>query len=95
MLTNTAVPTPKARRTRAPRETPDMVSATTRMIRACGKRAAFDVEALPLLVEMTRAADTALADSVRAARTEHGYSWTDIGRVLGISRQAAQQRFSA
>ncbi len=25
----------------------------------------------------------------------HGYTWSDIGSVLGVSRQAAQQRFVA
>lgn len=25
---------------------------------------------------------------------EHGASWADIGNVLGVSRQAAQERFS-
>lgn len=33
-----------------------------------------------------------LADAVRAAR-EAGHSWSTIGEVLGMSRQAAQQRF--
>lgn len=41
------------------------------------------------------AAEQALVDAVRAARDE-GYSWTAIGLVLGgISKQAAQQRFSS
>jgi hypothetical protein len=45
-------------------------------------------------LQATDAAERALADAVRAARSE-GYSWTAIGLALGgISKQAAQQRFS-
>ncbi len=34
----------------------------------------------------------ALDDAVRAA-LDHGASWAEIGRLLGVSRQAAFQRF--
>lgn len=39
----------------------------------------------------------AAQDSLRAAITaarENGRSWTDIANVLGVSRQAARQRFA-
>lgn len=39
-------------------------------------------------------AEGALADAVRAAR-EDDYSWTAIGMFLGVSKQAAQQRFGS
>lgn len=43
----------------------------------------------------TEAAERSLGESVRAARDE-GYSWTAIGLALGgVSKQAAQQRFSS
>ena len=38
------------------------------------------------------AADTELHAVVRAARAAN-YSWASIGAVLGVSKQAAQQRF--
>ena len=38
------------------------------------------------------AADVHLHEAVRAARTAE-YSWAAIGAVLGVSKQAAQQRF--
>jgi hypothetical protein len=38
-------------------------------------------------------AHTTLVRAVAAARM-HGRSWTDIANVLGVSRQAARQRFS-
>lgn len=37
-------------------------------------------------------ADATLHDSVRAARRE-GRTWDEIGRVLGITRQSAHERF--
>lgn len=40
-----------------------------------------------------RAAEAELNDAVAAARRE-GHSWGELGRSIGISRQAAHQRFS-
>lgn len=39
-------------------------------------------------------ADDLIEDYVEHCRM-HGYTWSDIGSVLGVSRQAAQQRFLA
>lgn len=39
-------------------------------------------------------ADDLVTDYVEHCRM-HGYSWTEIGGVLGVTRQAAQQRFDA
>jgi hypothetical protein len=36
--------------------------------------------------------DAAMAEAVKGLR-DQGYSWADIGSRLGISRQAAQQRW--
>jgi ECF sigma factor len=44
---------------------------------------------------MTRLADElddAIAQAVKGLRTQ-GYSWTEIGDRLGITRQAARQRW--
>jgi hypothetical protein len=35
-----------------------------------------------------------MAEAVKGLRT-HGYSWPEIGVRLGISRQAAQQRWGS
>ena len=40
------------------------------------------------------AAHQCLHDAVRRAR-EAGLSWSDVGQILGISRQAAFQRFGS
>ncbi|MFZ0250618.1 MAG: hypothetical protein WAL61_11795 [Acidimicrobiales bacterium] len=44
--------------------------------------------------EAVRAAMTQLRGDVRQAR-DLGASWADIGRILGTTRQAAQQRFGS
>ena len=36
--------------------------------------------------------DTAITEAVKGLRT-FGYSWAEIGARLGITRQAAQQRW--
>jgi hypothetical protein len=57
-----------------------------------------DAAAALALVDATRvAADEAsrlLRESIAGARTV-GHSWDAIGRVLGVSKQAAQQRFGS
>ncbi|MEU1843838.1 hypothetical protein [Micromonospora sediminicola] len=64
-----------------------------RIIRAHGRRVADgDVEALRDLVALSSAIDQAITDAVVGLRA-FGYSWTEIGQRLGISRQAAQQRW--
>lgn len=50
------------------------------------------------LVRRTAAADSIVADLLRqavAAARAGGHSWAAIGAVLGMSRQAVQQRFGA
>lgn len=34
-------------------------------------------------------------DDHAPAGPRHGYSWTEIARALGVSRQAARQRYGA
>ncbi|WFE37980.1 hypothetical protein [Micromonospora sp. WMMD998] len=64
-----------------------------RIIRAHGRRVADgDVEALRDLVAMSSVIDDAITDAVVSLRA-FGYSWAEIGSRLGISRQAAQQRW--
>ena len=49
-------------------------------------------EQLAVLVARRAAAQEALEHEIRALLGE-GRSWTDIGRVLGVSRQGARQRY--
>jgi len=50
-------------------------------------------ESIRIEAEKLDAARAGLGDAVRHARAEHGWSWADVGRVLGVSKQAAQERF--
>ena len=49
-------------------------------------------EALALMLSLAEEIDTARAEAVKDLRG-HGYSWAEIGARLGITRQAAQQRW--
>jgi hypothetical protein len=89
-MTMTATP-PAQRRVRW-RETPEVADGARRLIRAVGRRAETDIDALPLLAQLAAEADQALAQAVQGCRA-FGWSWTDVGRVLGVTRQAAQRRF--
>jgi hypothetical protein len=65
-----------------------------RVLRAYGRRVGDgDVEALALMLGPAEKIDTAVAEAVKGLRN-HGYSWAEIGSRLGITRQAAPQRWS-
>jgi hypothetical protein len=64
-----------------------------RIIRAYGKRVAEgDVDALPELIQLSASLDEAITNAVKGLRA-FGYSWTEIADRVGMSRQAAQQRW--
>jgi DNA-directed RNA polymerase specialized sigma24 family protein len=66
---------------------------TRRILAAYGRRVATgDVEALPDMVALSRDLDAAIADAVIGLRG-FGYSWAEIAARLGITRQAAHQRW--
>jgi hypothetical protein len=66
-----------------------------RMLRSLVRRAGDgDLFALEALANLERASSEAVTQAARAAHDgEAHYSWTDIALELGISRQAARQRF--
>lgn len=78
---------------RAPRtEADEFGGFVRRIIRAYGRRVADrDIEGLAGLVAARADLDDAIGTAV-AGLVASDYSWADIGRVLGISRQAAQQQ---
>lgn len=84
------------RRSRRERpEAPELGAAARRFARALAVRAAEgDEQGLEQLVEVGRAVDAALADAARGLHG-FGYSWSYIGAAVGITRQAAHQRFGA
>ena len=64
-----------------------------RVLRAYSRRVGdSDVEALALMVGPADEIDAAIGGAVRGLHPR-GYSWAEIGSRLGITRQAAQQRF--
>ena len=74
-------------------ENDEYVAFVRRIIRAYARRVATgDVEALTDMVGLSELLDKAIGDAVSGLRS-HGYSWAEIGQRLGISRQAAQQRW--
>lgn len=75
-------------------EAPDMLAMIQRVTRALVRRAEEgDLEALTAIAEAERTMHAALDRAIRAAHDGPcAYSWTEIGRELHITRQAAQQR---
>ena len=85
--------TGRARRRREPVENDQYTAFCVRILRAAGRRVADgDVEALPDLARLQQELDQALAAAVTGLRG-FGYSWADIASRLGVTRQAAQQRW--
>lgn len=82
-------------------ESPEVGAMVRRMMRALVRRAAEgDTEALEELARLERelpgaitVAGWLMATGERMPGDQH-YSFTELGDVLGISRQAARQRFS-
>jgi hypothetical protein len=64
-------------------ETDDLVQADTRALRAIAE-----------LVEQRDGVDAALLGAIRAAR-DADRSWSEIGTMLGVSKQAAQRKYAA
>ncbi len=55
-----------------------------------------DTEALRLIAELAEQRsqlDDALVEAVRSARQAHR-SWSEIGAMLGVSKQAAQRKYA-
>ena len=74
-------------------ENDDYAAFTRRILRAYARRVADgDVEALTLMLGLSADIDTAIGQAVTGLR-QCGYSWAEIGSRLGITRQAAQQRW--
>ena len=64
-----------------------------RILTAYARRiAGGDLESLPLLTALSADIDTAIHAAVTGLR-QRGCSWAEIGTRLGITRQAAQQRW--
>jgi hypothetical protein len=66
-----------------------------RVVRAYSRRvAAGDIEAIADMATVADEITTAMHDAIGGLRTI-GYSWADVALRLGITRQAAQQRWGS
>ena len=76
-------------------ENPEFAAFVRRILRAAARRLANgDVEGLAGLVALRSEVDAAIAGAIGGLRSpQWSYSWADIARVLGTTRQAAQQRY--
>ena len=64
-----------------------------RILRSYARRiAGGDIESLTAMTDLAESIETAIRDAVIGLR-EFGYSWAEIGSRLGVTRQAAQQRW--
>lgn len=82
-------------------EAPDLGAAVFRMVRALVRRAAEgDTEALEQLAACERLTNAAVTVAMEHAHdggeaSPGLYSWTELGEVMGTTRQAARQRVTS
>jgi hypothetical protein len=60
---------------------------------APGRRVERELHVLHALADLDTAVRARIVELVKVCR-EHGASWSEVGSQLGISKQAAQERFS-
>ncbi len=85
--------TSKRRRRRV--ENDEYSAFVRRILRAYSRRVGDgDLDALALMLGLAEEIDTAITEAVKGLR-DCGYSWAEIGSRLGITRQAAQQRWGS
>ncbi len=74
-------------------ENSEYAAFAQRILRAHSRRIGTgDIESLVYLISLADDIDNTTRQAVNGLR-DAGYSWTDIGARLGITRQAAQQRW--
>lgn len=85
----------RPKRRREPVETDQYAGFIRRGIRAYGRRVGDgEIDGLAELLALRDDVEQAAAAAVRALRAEpHAYSWQRIADVVGITRQAAMQRW--
>ena len=80
-------------RTRRLVENDEYAGFARRVLRAYSRRVALgDIENLTLMVVLSDELDDDIRHAVNGLR-QVGYSWAEIGSRLGVTRQAAQQRW--
>jgi len=93
MSKNTVKPRLSRKRGKRVVENPQYVAFIRRILAAYARRvAAGDIEALRSMVTLRSDVDTTVRTAVDGLRRV-GYSWSEIGFRLGISKQAARMRY--
>src|SRR2546426_771304 len=84
-------------RPRDPVENSEFAAFAARILRAAARRVGNgDVEGLSALVALRSELDQGIGTAVAGLRRQRwSYSWAEIAQVLGVTRQAAQQRYGA
>jgi hypothetical protein len=95
MRPNTVKATLTPKRLRRQVENDEYAAFVRRILRAYSRRVGNgDVEALALMLGLAEEIEAAIGEAVKGLRT-CGYSWAEIGSRLGVTRQAAQQRWGS
>ncbi len=82
-------------RPRRPVDNDQYAAFARRVLRAYARRVATgDIDALEAMTDLSAEIDAAIGQAVTGLRA-FGYSWAEIGTRLGITRQAAQQRWGS
>jgi hypothetical protein len=82
-----------SRKSRRVVENDEYTAFLRRAIRALARRVSGgDIDAIADMAELSGELDNAIRLAVTGLRAK-GYSWAEIGTRLGVTRQAAQQRF--
>lgn len=86
---------PPRTRSKRIRETPEMISAARRQLRALADRVTRgDVEDFAKLVTLADELDRVIGIAV-AGLCDSGVSYGEIGRAIGVTRQAVRQRWGS
>jgi hypothetical protein len=79
------------------RELPEYIAFARRVVRGAVKRFLVleegDLEDLAELAALADEVNAAVAEVVRGANSTRRWSWTDVGRAMGITRQSAWERW--
>lgn len=76
------------------KETPEYAGMVRRVTAGLGHRVASgDIASLPLLEVQRVWSEAVMGLAIQSLVEKHGYSWTEVARELGVSRQAARQRW--
>jgi len=84
------------KRAKVERETPEFRKFVVRQFDAYERRVSAppgDIDELRGFDELHRDLDERVDRSARALHYEHGYSWGEIAKRMGTTRQAARQRW--